>query len=79
MDPERAVEFHDETLPAEGAKVAHFCSMCGPKFCSMKITQDVRDYAKEHGIESFDVALESGMQEKAEEFKEHGGNIYQPG
>ena len=79
MDPERAVEFHDETLPAEGAKVAHFCSMCGPKFCSMKITQDVRDYAKEHGIESFDVALETGMQDKAEEFKERGGNIYQPG
>jgi phosphomethylpyrimidine synthase len=79
MDPDRAVEFHDETLPAEGAKVAHFCSMCGPKFCSMKITQDVRDYAKEHGIEAFDVALETGMQEKAEEFKERGGNIYQPG
>jgi phosphomethylpyrimidine synthase len=77
LDPQRAVEFHDETLPAEGAKVAHFCSMCGPKFCSMKITQDVRDYAKEHGIESAEAALELGMKEKAEEFKKSGGEVYQ--
>jgi phosphomethylpyrimidine synthase len=77
LDPERALEFHDATLPAEGAKVAHFCSMCGPKFCSMKITQDVRDYAKEHGIDSAE-ALEAGMQEKAEEFRRRGGDIYQP-
>jgi phosphomethylpyrimidine synthase len=51
LDPERAIEYHDETLPAEGAKVAHFCSMCGPKFCSMRISQDIRDYAKQQGLE----------------------------
>ncbi|MNK02232.1 Phosphomethylpyrimidine synthase [compost metagenome] len=64
LDPDTAREFHDETLPAEGAKVAHFCSMCGPKFCSMKITQDIRD------------AAESGMFEKSEEFKSKGSQIY---
>ena len=75
LDPETAREFHDETLPAQGAKVAHFCSMCGPHFCSMKITQDVRDYAAKIGVEE-QTALEVGMKEKAEEFKRTGGEIY---
>jgi len=77
LDPERAREYHDETLPAEGAKVAHFCSMCGPKFCSMKITQDVRDYAKAHGVGDA-AAIEAGLAEKAGEFQESGGEIYRP-
>jgi phosphomethylpyrimidine synthase len=76
LDPETALAYHDETLPAEGAKVAHFCSMCGPKFCSMKITQDVRDYAA--GLELKAVA-EAGMEEKAREFREGGSEIYVPG
>jgi phosphomethylpyrimidine synthase len=76
LDPDTAREFHDETLPAQGAKVAHFCSMCGPHFCSMKITQDVRDYAAQKGLEE-QMALEAGMQEKAQEFKRSGGKIYQ--
>ena len=76
LDPDTAREFHDETLPAQGAKVAHFCSMCGPHFCSMKITQDVRDYAAQKGLED-QAALEAGMKEKAEEFKKSGGKIYQ--
>ena len=76
LDPDTAREFHDETLPAQGAKVAHFCSMCGPHFCSMKITQDVRDYAAQKGLED-QAALEAGMQEKAQEFKRSGGKIYQ--
>ncbi|MGH8127046.1 MAG: phosphomethylpyrimidine synthase ThiC [Gammaproteobacteria bacterium] len=71
LDPERAREFHDETLPKDAHKTAHFCSMCGPNFCSMKITQDVRDYAAEHGIEE-DAALEEGLAEKAREFREKG-------
>jgi phosphomethylpyrimidine synthase len=75
LDPETAQEFHDETLPAEGAKVAHFCSMCGPHFCSMKITQDVRDYAAQKGLEEAQ-ALEEGMREKAEEFRQKGAEIY---
>ena len=75
LDPDTAKEFHDETLPAEGAKVAHFCSMCGPKFCSMKITQDVRDYAHEHGLTEMD-ALDQGMEQKSREFSDHGGKIY---
>ena len=75
LDPETAQEFHDETLPAQGAKVAHFCSMCGPHFCSMKITQDVRDYAAGKGIAA-EQALTAGMQEKAEEFKKTGSEIY---
>ncbi len=75
LDPDTAREFHDETLPAEGAKVAHFCSMCGPKFCSMKITQDVRDYAKEHGLTDKD-ALDRGMETKSKEFAKAGGKIY---
>jgi phosphomethylpyrimidine synthase len=77
LDPERAQEFHDETLPKEGHKLAHFCSMCGPHFCSMKITQDVRDYAAEHEIENTDDALAVGMAEKAKEFVAAGGKIYQ--
>ncbi|ACL71584.1 thiamine biosynthesis protein ThiC [Thioalkalivibrio sulfidiphilus HL-EbGr7] len=75
LDPERAREFHDETLPKEAHKVAHFCSMCGPNFCSMKITQDVRDYAVKQGI-SEQEALEKGMQEKAVEFVNKGAQIY---
>ncbi|MBD3636037.1 MAG: phosphomethylpyrimidine synthase ThiC [Crocinitomicaceae bacterium] len=75
LDPDRAREFHDETLPSDNAKVAHFCSMCGPHFCSMKITQDVRDYAKEHGLED-EAAIEKGMNEMAETFKDKGGDVY---
>ncbi|HEX6125999.1 MAG TPA: phosphomethylpyrimidine synthase ThiC [Pyrinomonadaceae bacterium] len=75
LDPEKAKEFHDETLPAEGAKLAHFCSMCGPHFCSMKITQDVRDYAAKQGLDE-EKALAVGMNEKAKEFVEAGGEIY---
>jgi len=76
LDPETAKAFHDETLPAEGAKVAHFCSMCGPHFCSMRITEDVRDYAKKKALDE-QAALELGMIEKAEEFKKKGLEIYQ--
>jgi len=78
LDPETAREFHDETLPAEGAKLAHFCSMCGPKFCSMRITQEVREYAAKHGVEAETVAVVQGLREKAEEFKKAGGEIYRP-
>jgi len=76
LDPETAREFHDETLPAEGAKVAHFCSMCGPKFCSMKITQEVREYAAQQGVAAETVVLAQGLREKAEEFRKSGGEIY---
>ena len=76
LDPERARAFHDETLPKEGHKLAHFCSMCGPQFCSMKITQDVRAYALEHGIQDLSRALEAGLQTKAEEFREQGSDLY---
>jgi phosphomethylpyrimidine synthase len=75
LDPETAQEFHDETLPAEGAKVAHFCSMCGPRFCSMKITQEVREYAARRGVAEPD-ALAEGLREKAEEFRRTGSEIY---
>ncbi|SFD98970.1 phosphomethylpyrimidine synthase ThiC [Nitrosomonas sp. Nm166] len=75
LDPDKAQQFHDETLPQEGAKVAHFCSMCGPHFCSMKITQDVRDYAANQGIAE-DEALTLGMAQKSAEFKEKGAEIY---
>ncbi len=75
LDPVTARAYHDETLPADGAKVAHFCSMCGPKFCSMKITQDIRDYAAEHNLLEHEV-LEQGMADKSEEFKQKGGEIY---
>ena len=75
LDPDTARVYHDATLPAEGAKVAHFCSMCGPKFCAMKITQDVREYAAETGVTP-DLALNQGMEQKALEFRESGGKIY---
>jgi len=75
LDPDTAREYHDETLPADGAKVAHFCSMCGPHFCSMKITQDVRDYAATLET-SEEEALQKGMQEKSQEFKEKGSEVY---
>ena len=75
LDPETAREFHDETLPQEGAKTAHFCSMCGPHFCSMKITEDVRKYAAEHGLTN-EAAIESGMQEKRKEFVQSGAEVY---
>lgn len=75
LDPVTAREYHDETLPAEGAKIAHFCSMCGPHFCSMKITQDVREYAAKEGVMET-AALEKGLTEKAEEFKKAGAEIY---
>ncbi|ATO29835.1 phosphomethylpyrimidine synthase ThiC [Bacillus atrophaeus] len=76
LDPERAIEYHDETLPAEGAKTAHFCSMCGPKFCSMRISQDIRDYAKENNLNESE-AIDEGLKEKAKEFVETGSNLYQ--
>ncbi|MDQ3522608.1 MAG: phosphomethylpyrimidine synthase ThiC [Gemmatimonadota bacterium] len=72
LDPVTALTYHDETLPAEGAKIAHFCSMCGPKFCSMKITQDVRDYAAKQA------EIEAGMEEKSAEFRERGSEVYLP-
>jgi phosphomethylpyrimidine synthase len=75
LDPETALAFHDETLPMEGAKSAHFCSMCGPHFCSMKITEDVRKYALEHAIDE-NAAIEHGMKEKAAEFQHSGAEIY---
>jgi phosphomethylpyrimidine synthase len=77
LDPERAKGYHDETLPADGAKTAHFCSMCGPKFCSMRITADVRAYAAEHGV-SDEAAIELGMKEKAGEFTDAGHRVYLP-
>jgi phosphomethylpyrimidine synthase len=77
LDPETARSYHDETLPADGAKVAHFCSMCGPHFCSMKITEDVRAYAKSQGISEGE-AVTKGMEEKAKEFHEHGSELYVP-
>ncbi|TCP56607.1 phosphomethylpyrimidine synthase [Tamaricihabitans halophyticus] len=77
LDPDTARAYHDETLPAEPAKTAHFCSMCGPKFCSMRITQDIRDYANEHGLSTVE-AIEAGMREKSEEFAEQGNKVYLP-
>ncbi|MBU6505610.1 MAG: phosphomethylpyrimidine synthase ThiC [Betaproteobacteria bacterium] len=75
LDPDKAREFHDETLPQEGAKLAHFCSMCGPHFCSMKITQDVREYASQQGVTDTE-ALDRGMADKASEFREKGAELY---
>ncbi len=75
LDPETAREFHDETLPQEGAKTAHFCSMCGPHFCSMRITEDVRKYAAEQGIRE-EAAIEEGLKQKATEFTKSGAEIY---
>ena len=77
LDPGKAKEFHDQTLPAEGAKVAHFCSMCGPKFCSMKITQDVRDYAAKKELDEA-AAMQAGMDEQSEKFAKTGAELYQP-
>ena len=77
LDPERAMEYHDETMPKEAHKSAHFCSMCGPKFCSMRISQDVRDYAAENGLTDA-TALEAGMKAKAEEFRATGADVYNP-
>ena len=76
LDPDRAKDFHDETLPKEGHKIAHFCSMCGPNFCSMKISQDVRDYADKQGMENMDDAIKKGMDDMSKEFKEKGSEIY---
>ncbi|OBA58644.1 phosphomethylpyrimidine synthase, partial [Mycobacterium sp. 1100029.7] len=81
LDPDTARAYHDETLPAEPAKTAHFCSMCGPKFCSMRITQDVRDYAAKHGLDSeeaIEAAMSEGMAEKSREFAEQGNRVYLP-
>jgi phosphomethylpyrimidine synthase len=78
LDPMKAKEFHDETLPAEGAKLAHFCSMCGPHFCSMKITEDVRAYAAKQGVDEA-AALEAGMAEMSKEFKDKGSEVYLEG
>ena len=75
LDPDTARSYHDETLPAEPAKTAHFCSMCGPKFCSMRITQDVRAYAAEHGVGE-EQAIEIGLKDKAGEFVATGAEIY---
>jgi len=75
LDPETANAYHDETLPADSAKVAHFCSMCGPHFCSMKITEDVREYAAKKALDE-EKALELGMIEKSKEFTEKGAQIY---
>ena len=75
MDPETARAYHDETLPAEPAKTAHFCSMCGPKFCSMRISLDLRDYAESKGVELAS-AVELGMKEKSVEFRDRGSELY---
>jgi phosphomethylpyrimidine synthase len=75
LDPDTAREFHDETLPADNAKVAHFCSMCGPKFCSMKITQEVREYAENLKVNE-KLLIEEGLKKKAKEFADAGGEIY---
>ncbi len=77
LDPDKAREFHDQTLPQDNAKTAHFCSMCGPTFCSMKISEEVRQYAKERGLAANDNAILDGMKQKAEEFNASGGEIYQ--
>jgi phosphomethylpyrimidine synthase len=76
LDPETARDYHDETLPQDGAKTAHFCSMCGPHFCAMKITEDVREYARKQGL-SEDEALKQGMDEKSKEFADKGADVYQ--
>ena len=75
LDPERARDFHDETMPKQTHKVAHFCSMCGPKFCSMKITQEVRDYAAQNKVE-VEAAFAEGMRAKSEEYNEDGRHLY---
>ena len=77
LDPDTAREFHDETLPKDSSKSAHFCSMCGPKFCSMKITQEVREFAAAKGLSEAE-ALQAGMDEKSAEFAQRGGEFYIP-
>jgi phosphomethylpyrimidine synthase len=76
LDPTTARAFHDETLPKQSGKVAHFCSMCGPKFCSMKISQEVRDYAASKEMDNVDVAIQSGMEEMADEYNQQGRRLY---
>ena len=76
LDPDRARQYHDETMPKQAHKVAHFCSMCGPKFCSMKISHEVREYAAKQGLDDVDKAVDSGMEEMAVEFKKQGSEIY---
>ncbi len=76
LDPETAQAYHDETLPADGAKVAHFCSMCGPKFCSMKISQEVRDAARGQNDGLSTAEIRAAMAKKADEFRQGGGEIY---
>jgi len=76
LDPELARSYHDETLPAEGAKVAHFCSMCGPKFCSMKISEEVRDYAKKKNAGMSPDEIKQGLDQMSKKFKDEGGEIY---
>ena len=83
LDPDNAEQYHDQTLPAEGAKTAHFCSMCGPKFCSMKITQEVRDFAAKQNARSAEEKLsadeaDAGMAEMSKRFHDEGGQIYLP-
>ncbi len=75
LDPDTALKYHDATLPADGAKRAHFCSMCGPQFCSMKITQEVRDYANKQGLDEKE-ALDAGMKEMSKTFKKKGSELY---
>ena len=79
LDPDTAEQYHDQTLPAEGAKTAHFCSMCGPKFCSMKITQEVREFARlQNEKESAPVNADAGMAEMSKRFHDEGGELYLP-
>ncbi len=79
LDPDRARDFHDQTLPQENAKTAHFCSMCGPHFCSMKISEEVREYARKQGMDADADALQDGMKQKAKEFVESGSELYSSG
>ena len=79
LDPDRARDFHDQTLPQENAKTAHFCSMCGPHFCSMKISEEVREYARKQGMDADADALQDGMKQKAKEFVESGSELYASG
>jgi phosphomethylpyrimidine synthase len=78
LDPETAEQYHDQTLPAEGAKTAHFCSMCGPKFCSMKITQEVRDFARMEEQKAASAGADEGMAEMSKRFHDEGGELYVP-
>ncbi|HID75549.1 MAG TPA: phosphomethylpyrimidine synthase ThiC, partial [Planctomycetaceae bacterium] len=77
LDPERARQYHDETLPGPAGRLAHFCSMCGPHFCSMKITQEVRRFAESRGLDPRE-ALADGLKQKAAQFRAEGGHLYRP-